>query len=82
MKLRPYDQEEVDELRAAIAVNKVLLLALYDAIDNKNLVISQFSEVSEGQSVHTLFSGMSDAFHQEFERQREVILQLLHDANV
>lgn len=82
MQIRPYDQGEVDELRAAMAVNRQLLLALYDATLNKDLVISQFAEVSEGTSVHTLFSEMSDEFYNEFERQRAGILQLLIDARV
>ncbi len=73
-------ESQLDRTRAAIAINQSLLLALYDAIDDKDTVINQFSDVTANIDTHTLYSEMSDEFYDEFERQRDVMLQLLDDA--
>ncbi len=73
-------QGHLDRIRAAIAINQSLLLALYDAIDDKDTVINQFSDVTAKIEIQTLYSEMSDEFYDEFERQRDVMLQLLDDA--
>ena len=73
-------QDHLDRIRAAIAINQHLLLALYDAIDDKDTVINQFSDVTAKIDIHPLYSEMSDEFYDEFERQRNVMLQLLDDA--
>ena len=73
-------QGHLDRIRAAIAINQSLLLALYDAIDDKDTVINQFSDVTAKIEIQTLYSEMSDEFYDEFERQRDAMLQLLDDA--
>ncbi len=73
-------QDHLDRIRAAIAINHTLLLALFDAIDDKDTVINQFSDVTAKIDIHTLYSEMSDEFYDEFEHQRDVMLQLLDDA--
>lgn len=74
-------QDSIDRLRAAISINQHLLLALYDAIDDKQTVIAQFSDVTQKTSIHTLYSELSEAFYEEFEHRREVVLQMLADTN-
>ena len=74
------DRAEFDRLSAAVAVNQHLLFALYDAIQDKKTVIAQFADVTERTAIHTLYSEMSDEFYDEFERQRDLMLQLLVDA--
>ena len=73
-------QDQLDRIRAAISINQSLLLALYDAIDDKDTVINEFSDVTAKIEIQTLYSEMSDEFYDEFERQRDVMLQLLDDA--
>ena len=73
-------QDHVDRIRAAIAINQDLLLALFDAIDDKDTVINQFFDVTAKIDIHPLYSEMSDEFYDEFERQRDVMLQTLDDA--
>ena len=78
--MRRSPQEIIERLQAANSINLHLLLALYDAIENKDRVISQFSDVTEKTATHTLYSEMPDSFFDEFETQREAILQMLVDA--
>ena len=73
-------QDHLDRIRAAIAINQDLLLALFDAIDDKDAVIDQFSDVTAKIDIDPLYSEMSDEFYDEFERQRDVMLQTLDDA--
>ncbi len=73
-------QDHLDRIRAAIAINQDLLLALFDAIDDKDTIINQFSDVTAKIDIHPLYSEMSDEFYGEFERQRDVMLQTLDDA--
>ena len=47
-------QGHLDRIRAAIAINQHLLLALYDAIDDKDTIINQFSDVTEKIDIHPL----------------------------
>ncbi len=78
--MRRSGQEIIERVQATQSVHLHLLLALYDAIDDKERVISQFSEVTKQIAVHALYSEMSDAFYDEFEAQRVAILQMLADA--
>ena len=79
MKKRPIE-ERIDRLLATVAVQRHLLLAIFDASENKDFIISQFSDVSDKEATLTLFSEMSEEFYEEFQIQRSGLLEILGDS--
>ena len=72
------NKETIDALRAAMSIQQNLIIALFAATENKDFIIDHFSTTSEITSSHALYSDMTDAFYEEFERQRDLFLPVLH----
>lgn len=72
--------DQLNGLVASQAVLQHLAMALFDAIENKAVVISQFEDVTAKSQVHALYSAMPQVFFDVFEEQREALLLLLRDA--
>lgn len=71
--------EKVNGLLASQAVLQHLILALFDAIADKNWVIKQFTDTTERTHIYTLYSSMPKSFLLAFEEHRDVLLKLLLD---
>ena len=69
--------DQLNGLAASQAVLQNLAMALFDATENKALVISQFADITAKSQVHALYPTMPQVFFDVFEEQREALLLLL-----
>ena len=65
---------------ASISILRHLALALFDAIQDKERVINQFDDTTKRTHIYTLYSSMPESFFSAFEKERDVLLKLLVDA--
>lgn len=74
--------EKLNKLVASQSVLEHLTLALFDAIEDKDRVIKQFTDTTKGTHALTLYSSRPESFVLAFEEHRTVLLKLLIETQV
>jgi len=68
---------KITKMLSILCVQQHLLLSVFDAIENKDIIIEKFTRATEMDSVKKVYSEMPADFVAEFCVQRDVMLTLL-----
>jgi len=71
--------QKLNRLVASQSVLQHLALSLFDAIQDKQFVIKQFTETTNQTHAYELYASRPKEFLLEFEEHRQIILKLLVD---
>lgn len=74
--------EKLNSLVASQSVLEHLALSLFDAIQDQDRVIKQFTDTTEGTHIYALYSSRPESFLLAFEEHRDVLLKLLVETQV